>query len=141
MSYRTDEPDTLVVKFAQWEGQQLLAFLDHSIARGDSRLDLGALLSALESLGDANSMARWLREDVAYELRFDEAAAVLEALDLGRECCEKCTSVSAALGGVAGTLKKTLRAGLGGTARNAPASLALNPAAGSFVVGSVAGVE
>ena len=56
MSYRTEESDLLVVKLAQWEGQQLLGFLDHVIGLADSRLDLAMLVPAFEGLGDGSSL-------------------------------------------------------------------------------------
>jgi hypothetical protein len=109
MSYRNEESDIIVVKFSQEDGQQLLAILEHSIAQVDyNRLNLGALISALDSLSDANALARWMRENVAFELRPDEADTVLQALDLSRDCCKRCSSAAAALGGVGDSLRSCL---------------------------------
>lgn len=97
MSYRTEESEIIVVKFSQAEGQQLFALLEHSIAQADQRLALDAIVGAIDSLSDANALARWQRENVALELRPEEAAAVLQALELGPECCKRCAATATAL--------------------------------------------
>jgi hypothetical protein len=106
MPYRNEESDIMVVQLSQKEGQQLFALLEHSIAQADQRLDLAALVSMLDSLSDANALARWKRENVAFELRPDEAVAALQALELGRECCKRCSAALADLGGVRAKLTR-----------------------------------
>jgi hypothetical protein len=109
MSYRSEETDIVVIKLSLLEGQQLSALLEHSIAQTGQGYDPCLLASALDSLGDANDLARWLREDVALELRCDEIVAVLQALESGHECCQKCSSIAAVLGGVCERLQDSLK--------------------------------
>ena len=108
MSYRTEETNIAVIRLSQLEGQQLCAILEHSIARADQGYDPCLVASALESLGDANDLARWLRENVALELRPEEIVAVLQVLESGHECCKRCSSISVVLGGICDQLKRCL---------------------------------
>jgi hypothetical protein len=111
MSCCTDESDIAVVRFSQPEGRQLFAFLEHAIALADPRLDPVALIAAIDSLGDANALAHWQREYVALDVSPREAAAVVQALELAPECCEKCASLAADLTAVRAKLASCLASG------------------------------
>ena len=108
MAYRTEESDVLVVNLSRWEGQQLSALLEHSIAEADQESDLCALIAAMESLSEADALARWKRQNIDLELRPDEAAALLRAVNFGNACCAKCAAAAKELS----TLPAKLRASL-----------------------------
>ena len=69
MAYRTEESDVLVVNLSRWEGKQLSALLEHSIAEADQESDLCSLIAAMESLSEADALARWKRQNIDLELR------------------------------------------------------------------------
>jgi hypothetical protein len=109
MSYRTEESDILVVNLSRWEGQQLAAILEHSIAEANLEADLCALIAAMESLSEADASARWKRQNIDLELRPEEAAALLRAMELAEECCTKCGAAAGELGTLVTQLSDSLR--------------------------------
>jgi hypothetical protein len=121
MSYRTEESDLLVINLSRWQGQQLSALLAHSIAEAAQEADLCALIAAMESLDEADAIARWKRQNVDLEVRPDEAAALLRAIELGPDCCTKCAAAAADLAALPARLSTTL-AGRRAPAGPAPAA-------------------
>ena len=75
------EVSTVVcVELSQFEGRQLATFLDGLIERSGNTPGLDSLTTARDKLEEANSVAQWLRENVALELPPAEAQAVLDTL-------------------------------------------------------------
>lgn len=109
MAYRTEEPDILVVTLSRWEGQQLSSVLEHAIAEAGHEADLCALIAAMESLSEADALARWKRQNIDLELRADEAAALLQALEWANACCTKCAAAAEALRDLPVRLSVSLR--------------------------------
>jgi hypothetical protein len=61
------------VELSQFEGAELLAFLDAYVIESRGQLEGPALDPVLDRLGDANALALWLRERVRLELALAEA--------------------------------------------------------------------
>ena len=108
MAYRTEESDVLVVNLSRWEGKQLSALLEHSIAEADQESDLCSLIAAMESLSEADALARWKRQNIDLELRPEEAAALLRAVKFGNACCAKCAAAAKELSTLPAKLKASL---------------------------------
>ena len=62
------------------ESKELLELLDQAVGRSGSDDGTNALLSAQDKLDDADGIAGWLRENVAFEPTSQETLAVAEIL-------------------------------------------------------------
>ncbi len=81
MKHETSNPGMLHVELTQTEAAQLLSVLEDLCADRLVAFDRDLLETALDRLGDAATLAIWLRENVVLDLPANSAGEVASALD------------------------------------------------------------